>query len=71
MKSMSKYFKRENFNEYYINRYSDSYLNHFEREKLVYICPQADDILVEYDHNAVYVLCGVVQRRLGSPLSMV
>ena len=68
MKLMDNYFNKHDLLEYYIDVKRDSYLNHFDFADLCYICPQADEPLREYDHNAVYILPGVLQYRTALSL---
>ncbi|CAG2165747.1 unnamed protein product [Oppiella nova] len=70
MRLMDNYFQKHPLIEYYINTTSDSYLNHFDCNKLCYICPQAVEPLDTYDNDTIYILPGVCHHRMDLPLSM-
>ncbi|GFU28708.1 mitochondrial ribonuclease P protein 1 homolog [Nephila pilipes] len=65
------------FNRYMPNLYSpdnfitltnQSYLDLYPKEKLVYITPHAKEPLKTYDHNAVYIVGGLVDKCVREPV---
>ncbi|CAG2116562.1 unnamed protein product, partial [Medioppia subpectinata] len=68
--ALNNYFVGHPLHEYYIQTTADSYLNHYDYDKLCYICPQADEPLTSYDNDTVYILPAVCHHRLDPPLSM-
>ncbi|XP_064079245.1 mitochondrial ribonuclease P protein 1 homolog [Macrobrachium nipponense] len=48
----------------------ESYLDCFPKEKLVYLSPHCKEELTEYDHDAVYIIGGIVDLADSEPLSM-
>lgn len=48
----------------------DSYLEKYPRERLVYLTPHCREELITYDHNAVYIIGGIVDKSSGEPLSL-
>ncbi|XP_074601663.1 tRNA methyltransferase 10 homolog C-like isoform X2 [Brevipalpus obovatus] len=51
-------------------RRQESYLDIFPPEKLVYLSPDGKDELKEFDHEAVYIVGGFVDRSSIKPLSL-
>ena len=37
-----------------------SYLDVFPRERLIYLSPDSDEEMVSFDHDAVYIIGGIV-----------
>ncbi|KAB7498826.1 tRNA (guanine(9)-N1)-methyltransferase [Armadillidium nasatum] len=46
-----------------INVTSESYLDIFPKEKLVYLTPDARDVMERFDHEAIYIIGGLVNLR--------
>ncbi|CAF1537628.1 unnamed protein product [Didymodactylos carnosus] len=49
-------------NSLYFHSTSQSYLDLFSREQLIYLTPHSDNIMKEYDHNAIYILGGIYSQ---------
>lgn len=47
-----------------------SYLDLFPREKIVYLSPHSKKDLIEYDHDAIYIIGGIVDKSDQSPISL-
>ncbi|XP_044733117.1 mitochondrial ribonuclease P protein 1 homolog [Chrysoperla carnea] len=50
--------------------HTKSYLDIFPKEKLVYMTPHCRDDLVEYDHDAIYIIGAMVDKMNNEPLSL-
>lgn len=48
---------------------SSSYLDIFPKEKLVYLSPHSPEVMESYDHDAIYIIGGFVDKRIQKPLS--
>ncbi|XP_075974215.1 tRNA methyltransferase roswell [Anticarsia gemmatalis] len=53
-----------------MNLHSNSYLDIFPKEKLVYLTPHCRDELSEFDHDAVYIIGCMVDKMNNEPLSL-
>lgn len=47
-----------------------SYLDLYPREKLVYLSPNAPEVMRKYDHNRVYIVGGIVDKSNSKPLTL-
>ncbi|KAK8375198.1 hypothetical protein O3P69_015669, partial [Scylla paramamosain] len=47
-----------------------SYLQKYPKEQLVYLTPHCQEELLVYDHNAVYIIGGIVDKSSGEPLTL-
>ncbi|MPC73928.1 Mitochondrial ribonuclease P protein 1 [Portunus trituberculatus] len=47
-----------------------SYLKKYPKEQLVYLTPHCQEELLVYDHNAVYIIGGIVDKSSGEPLTL-
>ncbi|CAI9729868.1 Hypothetical predicted protein [Octopus vulgaris] len=57
--------------EHFLMTNSDQhYLNLYPREKLVYLTPDAPSVLQTFDHDAIYVVGGLVDKVVPKPLTM-
>ncbi|KAB7494199.1 Mitochondrial ribonuclease P protein 1-like protein, partial [Armadillidium nasatum] len=52
-----------------MNITSKSYLDIFPKEKLVYLTPNAKDEMMEFDHEAIYIIGGLVDLRNAKPVT--
>ncbi|RWS01195.1 mitochondrial ribonuclease P protein 1-like protein [Dinothrombium tinctorium] len=52
-----------------INISPHSYLDLFPKEKLVYLSPDAESPLLEFDHNAIYIIGCIVDRIENQPFT--
>lgn len=43
-----------------LNIHEDSYLNHFPKEKLVYLTPHCRNDLEEFNHDDIYIIGAMV-----------
>nr|XP_045625951.1 mitochondrial ribonuclease P protein 1 homolog [Procambarus clarkii] len=48
----------------------ESYVDKFPRDKLVYLTPHCHEELVHYDHDAVYIIGGIVDKTKSEPLTL-
>lgn len=46
------------------NIHTSSYLDLFPKEKLIYLTPHCREEMLEYDHNAIYIIGGIVDKVL-------
>ncbi|KAJ3643057.1 hypothetical protein Zmor_025794 [Zophobas morio] len=53
-----------------LNLHETSYLETFSKEQLVYLTPHCREELVEYDHDAIYIIGGIVDKVNTQPLSL-
>ncbi|RXG68313.1 Mitochondrial ribonuclease P protein 1-like protein [Armadillidium vulgare] len=53
-----------------MNITSKSYLDIFPKEKLVYLTPNARDEMTEFDHEAIYIIGGLVDLRTSRPVTV-
>jgi hypothetical protein len=56
--------------ENYIQLHFDSYLDHFSRESLVYLTPDANEVMTSFDFNKVYIIGGFVDKYDPKPLTI-
>lgn len=56
--------------EWPININPSSYLEKYPKEQLVYLTPHCREEMSVYDHNAVYIIGGIVDRSSGEPLTL-
>lgn len=47
-----------------------SYLDHYDKDKIVYLTPDATHEMREYDHSAVYIIGAIVDKVSGKPMSL-
>ncbi|CAL7951626.1 unnamed protein product [Xylocopa violacea] len=52
-----------------LNITSESYLEMFPKEKLVYLTPNANRIMTKYDPNLIYIIGAMVDKQNPKPLS--
>ncbi|XP_044265396.1 mitochondrial ribonuclease P protein 1 homolog [Tribolium madens] len=53
-----------------LNVHETSYLEKFPKEQLVYLTPHCREELVEYDHDAIYIIGAIVDKVNTQPLSL-
>ena len=53
-----------------LNLHQENYMDLYPKEKLVYLTPHCRNELREFDHDAVYIVGGVVDLVKGRPLSL-
>lgn len=56
--------------EFPLNVHTDSYLDHFPHEQLVYLTPHCKNDLTEYDPDKVYIIGAMVDTMHNEPLSL-
>ncbi|CAG2177941.1 unnamed protein product, partial [Oppiella nova] len=56
-------------NESYLNITSQSYLDLFPKDDLIYLSPHAQQVMTEYESNAVFIIGGIVDRNQVLDLS--
>lgn len=57
--------------EHFLMTNSDQhYLNLYPKEKLVYLTPDAPSVLQTFDHDAIYIVGGLVDKIVSKPLTM-
>lgn len=59
----------ESIFKWQFNRTEDSYLSLFSRDKLVYLSPDAKEEMNEFDHNAIYIVGGLVDKFMSKPVT--
>lgn len=47
----------------FVNITSESYLDLFPKRDIIYLSPHAEEVLTEYDNNAVFIIGGIVDRK--------
>ncbi|CAL4058852.1 unnamed protein product, partial [Meganyctiphanes norvegica] len=47
-----------------------NYLHDFPKEQLVYLTPDAREEMIKFDHNATYIIGGIVDRSDSEPLTL-
>ncbi|XP_063548435.1 mitochondrial ribonuclease P protein 1 homolog isoform X1 [Cydia strobilella] len=53
-----------------LNIHTESYLDVFPKDKLVYLTPHCRNELTEYDHDAIYIIGCMVDKVNNDPLSL-
>ncbi|RZC42068.1 mitochondrial ribonuclease P protein 1 -like protein [Asbolus verrucosus] len=53
-----------------LNLHESSYLEKFPKERLIYLTPHCREELLEYDHDAIYIIGGIVDMMNNQPLSL-
>ncbi|GJQ85216.1 hypothetical protein Trydic_g13057 [Trypoxylus dichotomus] len=53
-----------------LNIHEKSYLEVFPKDKLIYLTPNCREEMLEYDHDAVYIIGGIVDKAKNDPLSL-
>lgn len=48
--------------EFPLNIHEKSYLDIFPKEQLVYLTPHCKEQMSTYDHNAIYIIGGIVDK---------
>lgn len=56
--------------EFPLNIYENSYLDVFPKNKLVYLTPHCRQEMTEFDHDALYIIGGIVDKVNNEPLSL-
>lgn len=56
--------------EFPMNLTEESYLDKFDRNKLVYLTPHCKDLMQKFDHDAVYIIGAYVDKTLKQPLTL-
>ncbi|XP_065173367.1 mitochondrial ribonuclease P protein 1 homolog [Atheta coriaria] len=56
--------------EFPLNAHESSYLDLFPKENLVYLTPHCRQELTEFDHDATYIIGGIVDKINNEPVSM-
>lgn len=46
------------------------YLKCFDKSQIIYLSPNAPTMMTEYDHDAVYVIGGIVDKAVEKPLTL-
>ena len=64
------YFSQSQQPEYPLIINPKSYLKRYPKEQLVYLTPHCQEELLVYDHNAVYIIGGIVDKSSGEPLTL-
>jgi len=53
-----------------LHLHQQSYLDLFPKEKLIYLTPHCREVMTEFDHDAVYIIGGIVDKVNNEPLSL-
>jgi hypothetical protein len=56
--------------ENYIQLHFDSYLDHFSRESLAYLTPDANEVMTSFDVNKIYIIGGFVDKYDPKPVTI-
>lgn len=70
MKQFHKYIPRIYDMDFPVNVHPDSYLDMFPKEKLVYLTPHCKKDLLEYSHDDIYIVGGMVDKISNEPVSL-
>lgn len=56
--------------EYPVECHEKDYLDVFPKEKLVYLTPHCREEMTTYDHDAIYIIGGLIDTRNSEPLTL-
>jgi ribonuclease P protein 1 len=56
--------------EFPMNVHKESYMDLFDKEKLVYLTPHCRNDLVEYNHDDIYIVGAMVDKANNEPISL-
>ncbi|KAL1490251.1 hypothetical protein ABEB36_012978 [Hypothenemus hampei] len=56
--------------EFPLNVQEKSYLDLFPKDKLVYLTPHCHKDMIEFDHEAIYIIGGIVDKNNNEPISL-
>lgn len=59
----------KNFQKVPINIYTQSYLDLYPKEKLIYLSPNAKEEMRIFDHEAIYIIGGISDPKVQHPLT--
>ena len=62
--------KEQGVEQWHIRRHTDSAFDVFDRDHIVMLSPDADEILQEFDSDKVYVIGGIVDRTVRNNLTL-
>ena len=62
MKAFHKHIPTVYDPEFPLNIHEKSYLDIFPKEQLVYLTPHCREQMSTYDHNAIYIIGGIVDK---------
>lgn len=64
-----RHFSKETFDEYPIYTTDKSYVDLFPTDNLVYLTPDGNELLTEFDSDKVYIIGAIVDKKLRPKLS--
>lgn len=70
MKSLERFIPPLHNADFPVNITEKSYLDIFPKEKIVYLTPHCREELMEYDHDAIYIIGAIVDKTKCEPLSL-
>lgn len=70
MQELNKFIKPMYEDHFPLNITEKSYLDLFPKDKIVYLTPHCREELINYDHEAVYVIGAVVDKTSIGPVSL-
>ncbi|XP_066246008.1 mitochondrial ribonuclease P protein 1 homolog [Euwallacea similis] len=56
--------------EFPINIHENSYLDLFPKERLIYLTPHCREEMTTFDHDAIYIIGGIVDKVNNEPISL-
>jgi ribonuclease P protein 1 len=71
MKEIPRFLTHYNLPKFMSKFYTESYLNLFPKERLVYLTPHAKESLKNYDFDDIYIIGGFVDKSCREPISLV
>jgi ribonuclease P protein 1 len=70
MQSLHKHIGTVNEPWFPLHLHESSYLDKFPKEQLVYLTPHCREEMLEYDHDAIYIIGAIVDKVNTEPLSL-
>ncbi|XP_037780670.1 mitochondrial ribonuclease P protein 1 homolog [Penaeus monodon] len=70
LRRLSRYIPVVNRPEFPLTITGESYLDRFPKDKLVYLTPHCREEMTTYDHNAVYIVGGIVDTGENEPVTL-
>ncbi len=71
MKEIPRFLMHYNLPKFMSKFYTESYLDLFPKERLVYLTPHANESLKNYNFDDIYIIGGFVDKSCREPISLV